>query len=46
VLVFDEAAQCLRTGAAPSMPEEYNRIVDGLHIGPLVGSCAKRRLQT
>ena len=39
VLVFDEAAQCLRHGAAPSMPQEYNRIVDGLHIGPRAGSC-------
>src|SRR5215468_899508 len=39
VLVFDEAAQCLRHGAAPSMPDEYNRIVDGIHIGPRVGSC-------
>jgi hypothetical protein len=33
VLVFDEAAQCLRHGAAPSMPAEYNRIVDGIGIG-------------
>jgi PAS domain S-box-containing protein len=39
VLIFDEAAQCLRHGAAPSMPEAYNRIVDGIHIGPCVGSC-------
>ncbi len=39
VLVFDEAAQCLRHGAAPSMSAEYNRIVDGVHIGPCVGSC-------
>src|SRR5215510_3591880 len=39
VLVFDEAAQCLRHGAAPSMPAEYNRIVDGIGIGPRVGSC-------
>src|SRR6476469_9065895 len=39
VLVFDEAAQCLHHGAAPSMPAEYNRIVDGVHIGPCVGSC-------
>jgi len=39
VLVFDEAAQCLRHGAAPSMPAEYNQIVDGVHIGPRVGSC-------
>jgi PAS domain S-box-containing protein len=39
VLIFDEAAQCLRHGAAPSMPAEYNGIVDGVHIGPCVGSC-------
>ena len=39
VLIFDEDAQCLRHGAAPSMPAEYNRIVDGVHIGPCVGSC-------
>lgn len=39
VLVFDEQAQCLRHGAAPSLPPEYNRIIDGLHIGPQVGSC-------
>lgn len=39
VLVFDEVAQCLHHGAAPSMPAEYNRIVDGLRIGPCVGSC-------
>lgn len=39
VLIFDEVAQCLRHGAAPSMPEEYNRIVDGIAIGPSAGSC-------
>src|SRR6516225_9021193 len=39
VLIFDEGAQCLRHGAAPSLPEEYNRIVDGIRIGPCVGSC-------
>jgi hypothetical protein len=39
VLIFDEATQCLRHGAAPSMPAEYNRIVDGVHIGLCVGSC-------
>src|SRR5437764_8117320 len=27
------------TERAPSMPAEYNRIVDGVHIGPCVGSC-------
>ena len=39
VLVFDEDAQCLRAGAAPGLPEEYNRIIDGVRIGPRVGSC-------
>jgi len=39
VLIFDEHAQCLREGAAPSLPKEYNRIVDGVRIGPRVGSC-------
>ncbi len=29
----------LRHGAAPSLPEEYNRKIDGLTIGPTVGSC-------
>jgi serine phosphatase RsbU (regulator of sigma subunit) len=39
VLVMDEAGQCLREGAAPGLPEAYNRIVDGVQIGPRVGSC-------
>lgn len=29
----------LRHGAAPSLPESYNQAVDGLRIGPNVGSC-------
>lgn len=29
----------LRHGAAPSLPQDYNRHVDGLTIGPTVGSC-------
>ena len=39
VLIFDEKAHCLRHGAAPSLPAEYNQLVDGIGIGPLVGSC-------
>jgi serine phosphatase RsbU (regulator of sigma subunit) len=39
VLIFDEDAQCLRHGAAPGLPAKYNRIVDGIRIGPRVGSC-------
>ena len=29
----------LRHGAAPSLPEDYSRAVDGLTIGPAAGSC-------
>ncbi len=29
----------LRLGAAPNLPADYNALVDGLAIGPLVGSC-------
>ena len=29
----------LRHGAAPSLPDEYNRAIDGATIGPRVGSC-------
>ncbi len=39
ILLFDPASQCLRHGAAPSLPESYNAQVDGLPIGPAMGSC-------
>ena len=29
----------LRVAAAPSLPEAYNRAIDGVQIGPSVGSC-------
>ncbi|HEV2594562.1 MAG TPA: ATP-binding protein [Sphingomicrobium sp.] len=29
----------LRLGAAPSLPDAYNQAIDGLEIGPNVGSC-------
>lgn len=29
----------LRHGAAPNLPEEYNRAIDGAAIGPCAGSC-------
>jgi PAS domain S-box-containing protein len=29
----------LHHGAAPNLPEEYNQAVDGVRIGPAVGSC-------
>jgi len=48
VLLFDESNQCLCHGAAPSLPADYNRAVDGLAIGPTAGSCgtAAYRRQT
>src|SRR5207237_9404284 len=39
VLLLDPDGIHLRHGAAPSLPESYNRAVDGLAIGPSVGSC-------
>jgi PAS domain S-box-containing protein len=39
VLLMDAEGTSLRHGAAPSLPEEYNRAVDGLKIGPNAGSC-------
>ncbi len=38
VLLLDEN-QCLRHGAAPSLPDFYNAAIDGLAIGPRTGSC-------
>jgi signal transduction histidine kinase len=39
VLLIDETGKVLRNGAAPSLPSAYNRLLDGTHIGPRVGSC-------
>lgn len=39
VLLLDADGIHLRTGAAPSLPEAYNRAVDGVAIGPTIGSC-------
>ena len=39
VLLVDSERQCLAHGAAPSLPEEYIRALDGLQIGPRAGSC-------
>src|SRR2546423_1673378 len=37
VLLLD--GQTLRHGAAPSLPEAYTKAIDGVVIGPCVGSC-------
>jgi signal transduction histidine kinase len=39
ILLFDPNARCLRHGAAPSLPGPYIEAIDGIAIGPCVGSC-------
>ena len=39
ILLFEENGRRLRHIAAPSLPEEYVRAIDGTRIGPMVGSC-------
>jgi signal transduction histidine kinase len=39
ILLFDPNASCLRHGAAPSLPAPYTEAIDGVAIGPSVGSC-------
>jgi PAS domain S-box-containing protein len=38
-LIVDESGKRLRHGAAPSLPAEYVRAIDGSEIGPSTGSC-------
>ncbi|MFM8271181.1 MAG: PAS domain S-box protein [Gemmata sp.] len=39
VLLLDRDGQRLRLGAAPNMPTAYISAIDGISIGPAVGSC-------
>ncbi len=39
ILLLDNEGKHLKHGAAPSLPEFYNQAIDGLAIGPSVGSC-------
>jgi PAS domain S-box-containing protein len=39
VLLLQPDGKHLRHGAGPSLPEEYNRAINDLEIGPSVGSC-------
>ncbi|HEX9431556.1 MAG TPA: PAS domain S-box protein [Burkholderiales bacterium] len=39
ILLFDPQVNCLRHGAAPSLPDAYTKAIDGIVIGPAVGSC-------
>jgi signal transduction histidine kinase len=39
ILLLDDDGMTLRHGAAPNLPVEYCRFIDGSRIGPAVGSC-------
>jgi GAF domain-containing protein len=39
ILILDRDGRHLLHGAAPSLPDEYNKAIHGLEIGPEVGSC-------
>jgi two-component sensor histidine kinase len=39
ILLIDVDGKHLRHAAAPSLPDDYNRAIDGVEIGPSVGSC-------
>lgn len=39
ILLVDQATGRVTVGAGPSLPAAYNNAVEGLHIGPTVGSC-------
>ncbi len=39
VLLLDPDGKTMRKGASPSLPEAYMDLIEGLPIGPCVGSC-------
>jgi PAS domain S-box-containing protein len=39
ILLLDETGQRLTLGAGPSLPDDYNAAIEGIAIGPDVGSC-------
>ena len=39
ILLLDVDGVTLRNGAAPSLPPAYSALIDGVKIGPTVGSC-------
>jgi PAS domain S-box-containing protein len=39
ILLLDNNSQQVRHFAAPSLPDSYNRMIDGALIGPKAGSC-------
>lgn len=39
ILLLDESGRRLLSGAGPSLPDFYNQAINGIEIGPEVGSC-------
>jgi signal transduction histidine kinase/CheY-like chemotaxis protein len=39
ILLLDRDQRCVRYGAAPSLPVEFSRAIEGQPIGPEAGSC-------
>lgn len=39
ILLLDAEGQHLGLGAAPNLPDFYNAVIDGVQIGPQMGSC-------
>jgi diguanylate cyclase (GGDEF)-like protein/PAS domain S-box-containing protein len=39
ILLLDPEGKRLHHGAAPSLPGTYSRLIDGVEIGPSIGSC-------
>lgn len=39
ILLLDRERNCLLHGAAPSLPKAYSEAIDGIAVGPAVGSC-------
>jgi PAS domain S-box-containing protein len=39
ILIYDEVREVLRVGAAPSLPEAFNRELANFPVGPAAGSC-------
>jgi PAS domain S-box-containing protein len=39
ILLFDEVRETLRVGAAPSLPDAFNRELANYAVGPAAGSC-------
>src|SRR4249919_1682802 len=41
ILIMDPTGKRLLHGAAPSLPDAYNNAVNGILIGPEVGTCGR-----